>query len=53
MNDPVVIARLFCEVLTTAEWRGRFDDIVFAILEPRGTSVRALAFRNGLDPLTR
>ena len=53
MNDPAVIARLFCEVLTTAEWRGRFDDIVFAILEPRGTSVRALAFRNGLDPLTR
>ena len=52
-NDPHTVARLFCEVLTTAEWCGRFDEIVFAILEPRGSSHRLQAFRGGLDPLTR
>ena len=49
MNNPPVIARLFCEVLATADWCGRFDAIVFAILEPRGASVRARAFQRGLD----
>ena len=49
-NQASDVASLWCDVLDSLEWRGRFACVVFAI--PRGRSGRALAtFRRTLAPL--
>ena len=40
-NRPQVVADLWCEVLDTLEWRGRFECIVFAV--PHGRRARPFA----------
>ena len=49
-NRPQVVADLWCDVLDTLEWRGRFECIVFAV--PHGAHGHSLAtFRRALQPL--
>lgn len=37
-NPAPEVARAYKEVLDEAEWRGVFDDIVFAVLDVQGES---------------
>ena len=51
-NPPAVVARLFADVLGSAEWRGQFEAVVFAFLGRPG-SATAAAFRAALSGLAR
>ena len=51
-NDPRAIAALLCDLLRSAEWRYRFDSIVFAI-PTVGRGIVSQIFSNRLHRLTQ
>ena len=51
-NDPTRVATLFAEALASAEWRHRFDAVVFPIVHGRSGFYHNL-FRQRLHRLTQ
>ncbi len=40
-NDPTAVARLFAQALRQREFNGAWDEVVFAVYDPTGTTYRA------------